>query len=178
MSTDLQRKLALHLFKDVVSHISLFSEIGDLLLGEIGLSLRTRIFLPQDMMLFKGDLGKELFIIAKGVVEVLRDDFPISQRQIAPPILLRNGSFFGEIALIMETRRTCSVQARTISETNILRQNTFDTILKQNSDFASRMNQLIVARQLERSLKKSERQGHEVRVSHIDMANALLVVEN
>jgi CRP-like cAMP-binding protein len=177
MSTDLQRKLALHLFKDVVSHISLFSEIDDLLLGEICLSLRTRIFLPQDMILFKGDVGKELFIIAKGVVEVLRDDLPISQRQIAPPILLRNGSFFGEIALIMESRRTCSVQARTICETNILRQNTFDTILKQNPDFARRMNELVVARQLERSLMKSERQGDEVRVSHIDMANALSVVE-
>ena len=35
MSTDLQRKLALHLFKDVVSHISIFSEIDDLLLGQI-----------------------------------------------------------------------------------------------------------------------------------------------
>ena len=64
MSTDLQRKLALHLFKDVISHISFFSEIDDLLLGEICLSLRTRIFLPGDMILFKGDVGKELFIIS------------------------------------------------------------------------------------------------------------------
>lgn len=177
MSTDLQRKLALHLFKDVVSHISLFSEIDDLLLGEICLSLRTRIFLPHDMILYKGDVGKELFIIAKGVVEVLRDDLPLSQRQKAPPIFLRNGSFFGEIALIMETRRTCSVQARTICETNILRQNTFDTILKQNPDFAKSMNELVVARQLERSLAKSEHEGDDVRVSHIDMANALSAVE-
>ena len=80
MSTDLQRKLALHLFKDVVSHISFFSEIDDLLLGEICMSLKTRIFLPGDMILFKGDVGKELFIIAKGVVEVLRDDLPANKR--------------------------------------------------------------------------------------------------
>ncbi len=177
MSTDLQRKLALHLFKDVVSHISLFSEIDDLLLGEICLSLRTRIFLPHDMILYKGDVGKELFIIAKGIVEVLRDDLPPAQRQKAPPIFLCNGSFFGEIALIMETRRTCSVQARTICETNILRQNTFDTILKQNPDFARSMNELVVARQLERSLTRSEHEGDDVRVSHVDMAHALSAVE-
>lgn len=178
MSTDLQRKLALHLFKDVVSHISLFSEIDDLLLGEICLSLRTRIFLPQDMILFKGDVGKELFIIAKGIVEVLRDDLPPSQRHKASPILLHNGSFFGEIALIMETRRTCSVQARTICETNILEQDTFDTILQRNPDFARRMNELVVARQLERSLTKSEDQeDKDVRVSNVDMANALSAVE-
>lgn len=177
MSTDLQRKLALHLFKDVVSHITLFSEIDDLLLGEICLSLRARIFLPDDMILFKGDVGKELFIISKGVVQVLRDDLPPSQRNLAPPIYLHNGSFFGEIALIMETRRTCSVQARTICETNILCQKTFDSILKQNPDFAHRMNELVVARQLERSLSKSKDQENEVRVSHIDMANALSAVE-
>ena len=177
MSTDLQRKLALHLFKDVISHISLFSEIDDLLLGEICLSLRTRIFLPHDMILFKGDVGKELFIIAKGVVEVLRDDLPVSERLKAPPIFLHNGSFFGEIALIMEIRRTCSVQARTICETNILCQHAFDTILQHNPDFARRMNELVVARQLERSLSKSAHQGDEVRVSNVDMENVLSAVE-
>lgn len=177
MSTDLQRKLALHLFKDVVSHISIFSEIDDLLLGEICLSLRTRIFLPEDMILFKGDVGKELFIIAKGVVEVLRDDLPPSQRNLSPPILLDNGSFFGEIALIMETRRTCSVQARTVCEVNILEQRTFDTILRENPDFAHRMNELVVSRQLERCLTKSATVSDDIQVSKDDMDTAISIVE-
>ena len=176
MSTDLQRKLALHLFKDVVSHISIFSEIDDLLLGEICLSLRTRIFLPGDMVLFKGDAGKELFIIAKGVVEVLRDDLPPAQRQLSPPIFLKNGSFFGEIALIMETRRTCSVQARTVCEVNILQQSTFDTILRENPDFAMRMKELVVTRQLERSLSKTAGDGVDFQVSKDDMDAAISVL--
>lgn len=177
MSTDLQRKLALHLFKDVVSHISIFSEIDDLLLGEICLSLHTKIFLPGDMILFKGDVGKELFIISKGVVEVLRDDLPPSQRKLSPPIYLKNGSFFGEIALIMETRRTCSVQAQTVCEVNILQQRTFDTILRENPDFARRMNELVVARQLERSLSKSAKDAVDVKVSKDDMETAISMVE-
>ena len=112
MSTDLQRKLALHLFKDVVSHISFFAEVDDVVLGQICLSLKTLVFLPDDMILFKGDVGKELFIIAKGIVEVMRDDLPPDKRKQANQILLRSGSFFGEIALVMEVRRTCSVQVR------------------------------------------------------------------
>lgn len=155
MSTDLQRKLALHLFKDVVSHISFFSELNDILLGDICLSLRTRIFLPNDMIIFKGDKGKELFIIAKGVVEVLRDDLPPGKiRDSTPPIFLRNGSFFGEIALLMEVRRTCSVQARTVCEVSILEQTAFDAILRENPDFAKRMNELVVARQLDKHIAK------------------------
>lgn len=177
MSTDLQRKLALHLFKDVVSHISIFSDIDDLLLGEICLSLRTRIFLPGDMILFKGDVGRELFIIAKGVVEVLRDDLPPEKRKQNPPIYLRNGSFFGEIALIMETRRTCSVQARTVCEVNILEQRTFDTILRENPNFASRMNELVVARQLERTMSKTASEGVDFEVSKDDMNAAIHAVQ-
>jgi len=177
MSTDLQRKLALHLFKDVVSHISFFSEIDDLLLGEICMSLRTKIFLPGDMIFFKGDVGKELFIISKGVVEVIRDDLPLSKRRDAPKILLENGSFFGEIALVMEVRRTCSVQARTVCEVNILQQNAFDAILLDNPHFARRMNELVVARQLDSCMARSHQKGVDFQVSQSDMDLAILTME-
>mmetsp|Transcript_46182 Transcript_46182/g.97019 ORF Transcript_46182/g.97019 Transcript_46182/m.97019 type:complete len:660 (+) Transcript_46182:2757-4736(+) len=177
MSTDLQRKLALHLFKDVVSHISFFSEIDDLLLGEICMSLRTRIFLPGDMILFKGDIGKELFIIAKGVVEVLRDDLPTDKRHNAPKILLRNGSFFGEIALVMEVRRTCSVQARTVCEVNILQQDAFDAVVRENPHFARRMNELVVARQLDSCLVRSQHKGVDFQVSQADLDIAVAAME-
>lgn len=177
MSTDLQRKLALHLYKDVVSHISFFSEIDDLLLGEICMSLRTKIFLPGDMILFKGDVGKELFIISKGVVEVLRDDLPPSKRRDAPQILLKNGSFFGEIALVMEVRRTCSVRAHTVCEVNILQQDAFDSVLRENPHFARRMNELVVARQLDSCMARSHQKGVDFQVSQSDMDLAILAME-
>lgn len=177
MSTDLQRKLALHLFKDVVSHISFFSEIDDLLLGEICMSLRTRIFLPGDMIILKGDVGKELFIISKGIVEVLRDDLPANLRRSAPEILLRNGSFFGEIALVMEVRRTCSVQARTVCEVNVLQQAAFDSVLRENPHFARRINELVVARQLDSSLARSNVKGVDFQISTADLERAVEVME-
>ena len=177
MSTDLQRKLALHLFKDVISHISFFSEIDDLLLSRVCLSLRTRIFLPGDMILFKGDVGKELFIISKGVVEVLRDDLPAAKRRSAPKILLQNGSFFGEIALVMEVRRTCSVQARTVCEVNILQQDAFDAIVRENPHFARRMNELVVARQLDSRLALTQQKGVDFQVSQSDLDLAVEAME-
>ena len=203
MSTDLQRKLALHLFKDVgelkhhrplaaifwqvlthdpyppslVSKCPFFSEIDDLLLGEICLSLRTRIFLPGDMILYKGDAGRELFIISKGVVEVIRDDLPANKRRNASKILLRNGSFFGEIALVMEVRRTCSVQARTVCEVNILQQNAFDEILQSNPLFARRMNELVVARQLDSHIARTNTKGIDFQVSQNDIDLAVEVME-
>ena len=173
MSTDLQRQLALHLFKDVVSHISFFADVDDIVLGQICLSLKTLVFLPQDMILFKGDVGKELFIIAKGVVEVMRDDLPKDKRAMANQILLRSGSFFGEIALVMEVRRTCSVQARTVCEINILLQSTFDDVLREHPDFAKRMNELVVARQMETSMARLgvDLNNTKFRQADLDFAN-------
>ena len=178
MSTDLQRKLALHLFKDVVSHISFFSEIDDLLLGDICMSLRTRIFLPGDMILYKGDVGKELFIIAKGIVEVLRDDLPANKRRSAPRIQLSSGSFFGEVALVMEVRRTASVAALTVCELNILQQDAFDAIVRANPHFARRMNELVVARQLDTVLAKSQQKGVDFQVSQMDLDMAVSAMES
>ena len=177
MSTDLQRKLALHLFKDVLESISFFSEIDDLLLGQICLSLRTRIFLPGDMILFKGDIGKELFIISKGVVEVLRDDLPPQKRRNARKILLKNGSFFGEIALVMEVRRTCSVQARTVCEVNILQQDAFDAVVRENPHFGRRLTELVVARQLDSRLAQSQQKGVEFHVKQSDLDLAVQAME-
>ena len=152
-----------------MSHISFFADVDDVVLGQICVSLKTLIFLPLDMVLFKGDIGKELFIIAKGVVEVLRDDLPKDKRKSANQILLRSGSFFGEIALVMEVRRTCSVQARTVCEINILLQSTFDNIIFEHPDFAKRMNELVVARQMETSLARQGQSGNVSKIRQEDL---------
>ena len=122
-------------------------------------------------------MGKELFIISKGVVEVLRDDLPAAKLRSAPKILLQNGSFFGEIALVMEVRRTCSVQARTVCEVNILQQDAFDAIVKENPHFARRMNELVVARQLDSCLARTQQKGVDFQVSSADLDLAVEAME-
>ena len=129
------------------------------------------------MILYKGDVGRELFIISKGVVEVIRDDLPANKRRTASKILLRNGSFFGEIALVMEVRRTCSVQARTVCEVNILQQSAFDEILRSNPLFARRMNELVVARQLDSHIARTHTKGIDFQVSQNDIDLAVEMME-
>jgi hypothetical protein len=108
----------------------------------------------------------------------LRDDLPANLRRNAPEILLRNGSFFGEIALVMEVRRTCSVQARTVCEVNVLQQNAFDAVLRENPHFARKINELVVARQLDSSLARSSHvKGVDFQISQSDMERAVTAME-
>ena len=57
MSSDLRGKLALHLYKDVVQGVSLFSRVDDTFLSKVCMELQTRVFLPADWIILKGDIA-------------------------------------------------------------------------------------------------------------------------
>jgi hypothetical protein len=65
MSSDLRGKLALHLYKEVVQGVSLFSRVDDTFLSKVCMELQTRVFLPQDWIILKGDIGSELVRAAR-----------------------------------------------------------------------------------------------------------------
>lgn len=153
MSSDLRGKLALHMYKDVVQGVSLFSRVDDTFLSKVCMELQTRVFLPGDWIILKGDIGSELYIISRGVCQVfLKDPWELvtnADAEKEKEILLSNGQFFGEISLLMEVRRTTSVQAKTICEVNVLVQEIFEEILRESPDFADEMKTLIVKRKIE-----------------------------
>lgn len=113
MSPTLKLDIALHLYRDVVENVTFFKELEDKFLARICMKLVTIIFLPGDYIIFKGDVGKELFIIAKGLVDI------IPNKESSQRITLGKGEFLGEIALVMDVRRTSDVVAKTICETYV-----------------------------------------------------------
>ncbi|GMH85024.1 hypothetical protein TL16_g10099 [Triparma laevis f. inornata] len=176
MSSDLRGKLALFLYKDVIQGVTLFERVDDTFLSKICMELQTRVYLPQDWVILKGDIGSELYIISRGVVQVFivdpgeeedefeeelrhfkgnKDELAKKEQQIAhkrkvkaekESIYLHRGNFFGEVSLLMETRRTTSVQAKTICELNVLVQEVFEEILRESPEFAEEMKHLVMER--------------------------------
>ncbi|GMI28185.1 hypothetical protein TeGR_g1413 [Tetraparma gracilis] len=167
MSSDLRGKLALFLYKDVIQGVTLFERVDDTFLSKICMELQTRVYLPQDWVILKGDIGSELFIISRGIVQVFvvdpmeeisddeddGDGMPseavratkrnnLLKAAEEESVLLRRGQFFGEVSLLMETRRTTSVQARTVTELNVLVQEVFEEILRESPEFAEEMKNL------------------------------------
>ncbi len=107
LSPQLRQNIALHLFKDVLLKVPYFKDTSLRLLGKICMALKTKVYLPHDVVIYKGDFGSEMYIIRKGEVRVLA-----TIRDLSHPILLQDGSFFGEIALVMEVRRTVTVKVK------------------------------------------------------------------
>ncbi|EQC29678.1 hypothetical protein, variant [Saprolegnia diclina VS20] len=145
ISKSLRTTIALFLYKDLLETVPFFAGENAKLLGRICLLLETAVYLPGDLIIQVDDLGKEMFIVRRGVVEILIANRP----ENAPRILLKDGAFFGETALVVEVRRTSSVQSVTVTDLNVLNKQAFDEIIAEFPDFFQKMKRIVVQRQMD-----------------------------
>ncbi|KAG2785462.1 hypothetical protein PC129_g638 [Phytophthora cactorum] len=145
MSLTLRRQIAIYLFKDNLQKIPFFQLATDAVLGMICMQLHQVIYMPDDFIIQEGEIGKELFMIVKGIVRVLPPD-NCKKPESDTIILLSEGDFFGEIGVVMEVERTRSVKAECMVELCVLAREGFDKILVEFPEFATAMKKLIVKR--------------------------------
>jgi voltage-gated potassium channel len=87
----------------MVARVPLFSTLDAVAVSEIASMLKARKVPRDAIILRKGDKGESMFFIGHGEVEVIVPDGSVS---------LREGDFFGEMAVLGKTRRTATVIAR------------------------------------------------------------------
>jgi cAMP-dependent protein kinase regulator len=95
-----------------------------------------QMFLPEEfpagkMILEEGQPGDSLYLIKRGEVEVFTRDV---QGEYLPLARLREGDFFGEIALITGRPRSASVKAREGVELLKLQRGGFNRVLKTHPE--------------------------------------------
>lgn len=92
---------------DILKQIPIFEELNKPELKALERILHRRIYREGEYVFHAGDLGVGMYIIEEGEVSILADK---TEREIA---LLHEGEFFGELALLIEERRTAHAIART-----------------------------------------------------------------
>jgi voltage-gated potassium channel len=94
---------------DAVAKVPLFAGLDARQIADIARLLKPQLAPPRYLIVHRGDAADAMYFILTGEVEV----------EIATPVRLRPGQFFGEIALLRDTDRTATVTA--VTECHLLR---------------------------------------------------------
>lgn len=99
---------------------------------------------PAGKVLCKeGEIGHEFFVIVDGEVEVTRNGKRVATRG--------DGEFFGEIALLEETRRTATVTAKTPLRFFVLTRTDFRRLVNENRNVEGKVLRALARRVVELS---------------------------
>ncbi|KAL9654764.1 hypothetical protein ABK040_008558 [Willaertia magna] len=113
----LQTEIYLSMNQELLEKVSLFKVEGatKTFITSMVMALRPQVVLPGSKVVKKGEIGREMYFILKGYVEVISED--------NPPIVfatLKEGQFFGEISVVLDQTRNATVRAGTYCDLYVL----------------------------------------------------------
>lgn len=123
---------------EILKNISFFSGLSDGDLKVIAEKVQMDYF-PADHIIFsEGDKGEKMYIVKRGEVQVSRANAVLA--------ILKDNSFFGEMALVSDEPRNATVKTVTDVEVLIIDKNDFNHILQTHRSIASIVSYEVVKR--------------------------------
>ncbi|XP_077991653.1 uncharacterized protein LOC144445882 [Glandiceps talaboti] len=114
----LRAEIAIHVHLETLRKVKIFEDCDEGLLCELVLKLRSQIYSPGDYICRTGEIGREMYIINHGKVQVVVQDPATFQKMVVAT--LSGGNYFGEISLLKldegQNRRTADVVSLGYSE--------------------------------------------------------------
>lgn len=101
-------------------------------------------FLAGDIVIGEGERGDALYIITHGVVAVIKEHTVVAE--------LKDGDFFGEMALLGDQVRTATVKAKTPSTLLRLRRRDVLKLADSHLELKTRMNEIKLERETQTGL--------------------------
>ncbi len=118
----LQEELTMYMNIKLISSLTIFDGIGALCLKQVAKKLQKKSFSPGQNIITKGDKGKEMYIINHGKVDVRDGENSL--------VILDDGMFFGEQALIKHTTRNADVISMSYCDLYILEKDDFMNLIE------------------------------------------------
>jgi glucose-6-phosphate 1-dehydrogenase len=133
------RKWVEILNRETLEKVPLFEGADAVFLASLIMALKPVVFQPGDVVIHKGEIGSEMYLISRGEVDVIDG----SGKVIAT---LGDGSFFGEISLLTSAPRNATIRAKTYCDLFVLDKAEFTRVLRDRPQFLESMLETAQAR--------------------------------
>ena len=136
----LQSEVSIVLKQDYIEKIPFLKGAYQELIRDMAFELRPVVFTPGTYVFRAGDIGRHLYFINHGQVEVIAADGKTIYNT------LKDGDFFGEIALLSSRPRTASVRTLDYCDMYTIDRDTFEKVLSHYPDFAKHVKEIAKTR--------------------------------
>ena len=111
---------------ELIRKVPLFAKLSKKALEDVA-HIADELDLPKGkVMASEGDRGREFFVLLEGEADVTKGDRSINT--------MKEGDFFGEIALVTKMPRTASVTATTDVRVLVINERDFSALLKRSPE--------------------------------------------
>jgi len=124
LPSGLRREVEMHLKQQVLRRIPVFSSLPAEFVEAVALSLKPDIYVPGEYICRAGEEGDRMYFLIRGCLEVVKADGHLVGT-------LRDGDFFGEIALFKRQPRNANVRAVEYSDVYALDRAAFEVLLER-----------------------------------------------
>ncbi|KAF9918622.1 hypothetical protein FBU30_000126 [Linnemannia zychae] len=107
-----------------IQKVPLFQSCSSEVIHMLSLMVEPRTYNIGQTIIRRGEIGREMFFVASGIVEILSDD---NLRVLAR---FREGQFFGEIAVLLDVPRIANVKAVSDVEVFVLTKDNLEAVFK------------------------------------------------
>jgi CRP-like cAMP-binding protein len=123
---------------ELLKGVPLFSKLDKKGLQDVA-HIADELDLPAGKeMATEGDRGREFFVLIKGEAEVTKNGSRINT--------MREGDFFGEIALVTKMPRTATVTATSDVDVLVITERAFDNLLKKSPEIGRSVAEALAER--------------------------------
>jgi CRP-like cAMP-binding protein len=123
---------------ELLKGVPLFSKLDKKALQDVA-HIADELDLPAGKeMATEGDRGREFFVLLKGEADVTRGGEKINT--------MKEGDFFGEIALVTKMPRTATVTATSDVDVLVITERAFDDLLKKTPSIGRSVAEALVER--------------------------------
>lgn len=135
----IQSDLFFHINKGFIEKVPFFKGASAELIGDLMNKLEPRIFVPGERIFEVDDPGEALYFIHNGHIDIVGRD-----NQLVAA--LKEGSFFGEMALISDKPRTATARARTFCDIYALSKHSFHEVIARHPHLKQHIEEVMLKR--------------------------------